>query len=81
MVAQTLGFSDPNFDVYEFAEACGVNTLTQRGAKDGGIAAGFRTWHGQHARPGTWTFDPLVEAITTDTSDRYHRAALVSPRS
>ncbi|MEV7373620.1 hypothetical protein AB0O51_22445 [Streptomyces sp. NPDC090301] len=72
VVAQTLGYSDPNFDVYEFAEACGVNTLTKRGAKDGGIAAGLRTWFGQYAQPGTWIYDPLVEVITTDTSDCYH---------
>ncbi|MFP1663553.1 hypothetical protein ACLCDR_19150 [Streptomyces cavourensis] len=72
VVAQTLGYSDPNFDVYEFAEACGVNTRTKQGAKDGSIASGLRTWHGQYARPGTWTFDPLTEVITTNTSDYYH---------
>ncbi|MFE5863083.1 hypothetical protein ACFQ77_21420 [Streptomyces virginiae] len=72
VVAQTLGYSDPNFDVYEFAEACGVNTITSRGAKDGGIAAGLRVSYGQYTRPGTWKFDPLTEVITTDTSDYYH---------
>ncbi|WUD77060.1 hypothetical protein OG937_37825 [Streptomyces sp. NBC_00510] len=72
VAAQTLGYSDPNFDVYEFAKACGVNTLTSRGAKDGAIAAGLRTWYGQYTRPGSWTFDPLVEVITTNTSDCYH---------
>lgn len=56
--AQVLAYNDPNFDVYEFAEACGVNTRASRG-RDGSIAAGLRTDHdGRYAQPGTWAFDP-----------------------
>ncbi|MEV1084148.1 hypothetical protein AB0I98_39075 [Streptomyces sp. NPDC050211] len=72
VTAQVLGYNDPNFDVYEFAEACGVNTRNSRGGKDGGIDAGLRKQYGQYMRPGTWKFDPLTEVITTDTSDCYH---------
>ncbi|MEH1017192.1 hypothetical protein V6U90_29370 [Micromonospora sp. CPCC 206060] len=31
VVAQVLGYNDPNLDVYEFAEACGVDTRTPSG--------------------------------------------------
>lgn len=72
VTAQVLGYSDPNFDTYEFAEACGVSTRTSRGAKDGSIESGLRKWDGRYMRPGTWEFDPLTEVITTDTSDFYH---------
>jgi hypothetical protein len=37
VVAQVLGHADPKFDVYEFAEACGVNTLTRSGRRSGFI--------------------------------------------
>lgn len=55
VTAQVLGYNDPNFDVYEYAQACGVDIHTRSGARDGGIAAGLRTFtDGSYARPGTW---------------------------
>ncbi|MFF4491186.1 hypothetical protein ACFY0F_32775 [Streptomyces sp. NPDC001544] len=78
VTAQVLGYNDPNFDVYEFAEACGINVLTSRGAKNGMIDAGLRSWRGQYQRPGTWKFDPLTEVVTTDTSDAYHTSTSCS---
>jgi hypothetical protein len=73
VTAQVLGYYDPNFDVYEFAEACGVDIRTRRGDRDGSIKAGLREQYGRYARPGTWEFDP--EFITTETSDFYHSSA------
>ncbi|WP_371566225.1 hypothetical protein [Streptomyces canus] len=71
VAAQVLGYYDPNFSVYEFAEACGVDTLTRRGDRDGTILAGVRhDGYGRYMRPGTWEVDP--EFITTDASDFYH---------
>lgn len=71
VTAQVLGYNDPNFDVYEFAEACGLNTRNSRGGKNGGIDAGLRKdAYGRFMRPGTWKFDD--EFITTETSDFYH---------
>lgn len=58
VTAQVLAYSDPNFDVYEFAEACGVDTKTRTGRLNGGIAAGLRRHDGRYARPGGWNFDP-----------------------
>jgi hypothetical protein len=58
VTAQVLGHQDPNFDVYEFAAACGVNTLTSRGEQDGGIFAGVRTKDGRYCQPGTWDAPP-----------------------
>ncbi|MEU5824876.1 hypothetical protein [Streptomyces sp. NPDC047803] len=57
VTAQVLGYEDPNFDVYEFAEACGVATRTRSGRLNGGIEAGVRVQDGRYARPGTWEFD------------------------
>ncbi|WP_236789642.1 hypothetical protein [Amycolatopsis sp. GM8] len=63
VVAQVLGYQDPNFDPYEFADAAGVRTKTRSGHKDGYIMAGLRIAHepelkGHYARPGTWdTYD------------------------
>jgi hypothetical protein len=60
VVAQVLGHADPNFDVFEFAEWCGVNTKTSAGRpRSGHIPAGLRYGHetGAVARPGdpeTW---------------------------
>lgn len=55
VTAQVLGHADPNFDAYEFAEACGVNTKTGYGHQDGTISAGLRkTPDGRFCRPGTW---------------------------
>ncbi|MFI6354375.1 hypothetical protein ACIBJF_17335 [Streptomyces sp. NPDC050743] len=72
VTAQVLGYHDPNFDVFEFAEACGVNIRTSRGAKSGVIDAGLRAPYGRYMRPGTWEFDPVTEVVTTETSDFYH---------
>ncbi|SEC88432.1 hypothetical protein SAMN05216489_01875 [Streptomyces sp. 3213] len=72
VTAQVLGYRDPNFDVYEFAEACGVNTRNYRGDRDGTVRAGIREQYGRYARPGSWEFDP--EFVTTETSDFYHRS-------
>lgn len=54
VTAQVLGYMDPNFDVYEFAEAAGVNILTSRGERNGVIRAGVRIVDGRYCRPGTW---------------------------
>ncbi|MFE2973408.1 hypothetical protein [Streptomyces sp. NPDC059258] len=53
VTAQVLGYQDPNFDVYEFAEACGVETRTRSGRPDGTILAGIRLLNDRYARPGT----------------------------
>ncbi len=55
VTAQVLGYNDPNFDVYEYAEACGVNTTTPTGRpRSGAISAGLRSaMNGGYARPGT----------------------------
>jgi hypothetical protein len=54
VVAQVLGYHDPNFSVVEFVEAAGV-----QGFPDGWINAGVRTdFHtGRYQRPGTYEFD------------------------
>ncbi len=57
VTAQVLGYHDPNFNVYEFAEACGVDIRTRRGDLDGSIRAGVREQYGRYMRPGTWEFD------------------------
>lgn len=54
VTAQVLGHADPNFDEYEFAEACGVETRTRSGHRNGGISAGLRKADGRYCRPGTW---------------------------
>ncbi|NUP40790.1 MAG: hypothetical protein HOY76_28185 [Streptomyces sp.] len=75
VTAQVLGYMDSNFDVYEFAEACGINTLTRTGRKDGTYGAGLRTDpYGRLMRPGAWTADEN-EVITTVTSDFFHLPA------
>lgn len=60
VVAQVLGYTDPNFDEYEFADACGVNIYTSSGRKNGGIAAGLRRTEGRYHRPGTYEPDPAL---------------------
>lgn len=57
VTAQVLGHSDPNFDEYEFAEACGVRAKSW-GRKSGVIAAGLRRTDGRFHRPGTYSPDP-----------------------
>lgn len=54
VTAQVLGYMDPNFDVYEFAEAAGVDTRTSRGERSGHIRYGLRQVDGRYSRPGTW---------------------------
>lgn len=54
VTAQVLGHADPNFDVYEYAEACGVDTRNARGGKDGTIKAGLRLRDGRYHKPGTF---------------------------
>lgn len=55
VTAQVLGYNDPNMDVYEFAEACGVDTRTATGRpRSGTINSGLRAAvNGGYARPGT----------------------------
>lgn len=65
VAAQVLGYSDPNVDEYEFAEACGVNIYTRSGRRDGGIAAGLRRTNGRFHRPGTYVAD-FVESGSPD---------------
>jgi hypothetical protein len=57
VTAQVLGYNDPNFDVFEFAEACGVNSRTRAGRKNGFIDAGLRGVPGEYHRPGTYFTD------------------------
>lgn len=52
VAAQVLGHADPNFDVYEFAEACDVNTRTRTGRQNGGIEAGLRKNGTRYQQPG-----------------------------
>jgi hypothetical protein len=59
--AQVLAYSDPNFNVYEFAEACRVNRkhiYTSRGTKNGMISCGLRLDAGGYHRPGTYSSEP-----------------------
>jgi hypothetical protein len=62
VVAQVLGYADPNFDPYEFAEACGVRTTTRRGARDNYVRYGLRYDDEtmQYMRPGTFAYDQPV---------------------
>ncbi|MEU9183322.1 hypothetical protein AB0D14_01890 [Streptomyces sp. NPDC048484] len=54
VTAQVLGYQDPSLELFEFAEACGVDIYTSRGAKSGVITAGVRTNDdGHYAAPGT----------------------------
>ncbi|MER7166800.1 hypothetical protein ABT336_12150 [Micromonospora sp. NPDC000207] len=54
VTAQVLAYNDPNLDVYEYAEACGVNTRTASGRpRSGHITAGLRGIPGVgYAQPG-----------------------------
>ncbi|WP_141753822.1 hypothetical protein [Streptomyces luteocolor] len=54
VTAQVLGYQDPSLDLFEFAEACGVNIYTLRGEKSGYITSGVRrNEQGHYAIPGT----------------------------
>ncbi|WP_141566252.1 hypothetical protein [Pseudonocardia sp. N23] len=73
VVAQVLGHADPNFDVFEFAEWCGVDTRTSAGrARSGHIPAGLRhdLETGALARPGdpeVWDEDAPAAPSPVDT--------------
>ncbi|WP_433507289.1 hypothetical protein ACQP04_12975 [Pseudonocardia halophobica] len=63
VAAQVLAHRDPNFDVYEFAEACGIAPrliYTSRGRKSGGIINGLRQDDGGFHRPGTYSSAPTA---------------------
>lgn len=64
VTGQVLGYNDPNFDEYEYFEACGISTRTNSGAIDGGVETGLRI-RGKDAAgnrrfdvPGTYSPDP-----------------------
>ncbi|WP_159800889.1 hypothetical protein [Arthrobacter zhaoguopingii] len=55
VAAQVLKHADPNLDLHEFAEACGVPrrfTHTKHGQLNGMIDAGIRMRDGQALTPG-----------------------------
>ena len=55
VTAQVLEYMDPNLDLHEFAEACGLpRTMTHNrdGRRSGGITAGLRMIDGVVAAPG-----------------------------
>ncbi|MEU2147905.1 MULTISPECIES: hypothetical protein [Streptomyces] len=70
VTAQVLGYQDPNFDVYEFAAACGVETMTRSGRLNGGIEAGVRLHDGRYMRPGTWDSGESDWLDEVDARDR-----------
>jgi len=53
VAARVLGYNDPNLDVFEFAEACGVDTRTPSGyPRSGHITAGLRGGsYGRYCKP------------------------------
>ncbi|WP_280420030.1 hypothetical protein [Nocardia carnea] len=50
VVTQVLLHRDPNLDIYEFAEACGLDTRTRSGHRDGSFEAAIR-FHLNEKRP------------------------------
>jgi hypothetical protein len=53
VTAQVLSYNDPNFDVNEFAAACGIGERTVAGYRWGGsIEAGLRGSPGNRMEPG-----------------------------
>lgn len=57
VAAQVLSHNDPNFDVHEFAVACGVPrgiTHNKGGDRSGTIFAGLRMSGGRAVAGGTW---------------------------
>lgn len=57
VTAQVIMHSDPNFDIHEFAEACGLPrrwTHNRDGRPSGALLAGIRMVDGRPAKPGTW---------------------------
>jgi hypothetical protein len=60
VTAQVLLHADPNLNVLEFAEACGVERsflYRSDGKPSGGLMAGIRQVDGKIARPGSWDVD------------------------
>jgi hypothetical protein len=54
VVAQVLAYNDPNFDVNEFARACGIGERSASGHRWGrGIEVGLRGVPGNWSEPGT----------------------------
>ena len=85
VVAQVLGHADPNFDPYEFADMCGVQTVTPSGRPQSGhITAGLRTAgpYGLYDEPGAGVSEE-EEEFETSRGDRMgtdeQRARLLWP--
>jgi hypothetical protein len=55
VTAQVLGHADPNFDVAEFAKACGVNL------ESAGVQSGLRRRGEAYAIPGTYDYEHHAE--------------------
>jgi hypothetical protein len=54
VTAQVLAYNDPNFDVYEYARACGISEYRNSGGRWGrGIEMGLRGVPGDWVEPGT----------------------------
>lgn len=65
VAAQVLLHADPNLNVHEFAEACGLprhRTHTTSGRTSGFITAGIRMDGGLPSRPGGWEADGGVRS-------------------
>ncbi|WP_125677349.1 hypothetical protein [Amycolatopsis sp. WAC 04182] len=81
VAAQALGHADPNFDVFEFAEWCGVDTRTPAGRpRSGHILAGLRhdSETGTIDRPGDpeiWDEAPAEPAPTGNGPDQVGTSA------
>jgi hypothetical protein len=56
--AQALGHADPNFDIYEYAEACGITVSTPSGRRawvQNGLRIDYTdTSNLRYCYPGTW---------------------------
>ncbi len=52
VTGQVLAYNDPNFDIVEYASACG-----DKGTHPGWLEAGLRGAAGEYQRPGTYVFD------------------------
>lgn len=83
VTAQVLGHADPNLNITEFADACGV--LEDRA---GILKAGLRAWNGRYAKPGTYDYDEdntdpssandtPANAGTTSTPDDRRRSGVL----
>lgn len=58
VTAQVLAYNDPNFDVVEYAAACGCASISK-----GILKAGLRGAGSEYQRPGTYEFDEEVDAL------------------